>query len=99
MTTKPDQPGISALPWTPSPWILSEKPKGTKGVWMHDDKGEFIALVTGRNQPTEEAANARLIASAPLLAEALREVYEDPEITNTSAWQIKAHDLLSTLTQ
>lgn len=57
---------------TPGPWLI--EPKAARGLWLHDSNGEFIALATKRDDAAEEDANARLIAAAPDLLAALKQL-------------------------
>lgn len=65
---------------TPGPWIIEKSDGFTRGHWIHDNKGEFVALaVMRRSSQTEETANSRLIVAAPDLlsaAEALVSLFD-----------------------
>jgi len=58
---------------TRGPWRIEPQGIGAHGHWVHDDDGEYVAMACSRGDRTEEDANARLIAAAPDLLEALQE--------------------------
>ncbi len=60
--------GFSQGPWT-SDWV-GTKPNGSAVVWLGENTNKRIAVIgTGRDE-----ANARLIAQAPAMLEALKNV-------------------------
>lgn len=66
---------------TPGPW----KAEGWKGIVVNDSNGHTLALAPGCSYSIEEmAANARLIAAAPDLLEALQNVIASTALP--SAW-------------
>ena len=87
-TTQPTPRSSSPAPaWTPGPWtyqmtISSSGPvPQVQTVPVGPDGGRYSTLIctlsrTGEKSGTREA-NARLIAAAPEMAEALRELLED----------------------
>jgi len=56
---------------TPGPWVA--EPQIGKGAWVKGSDGQWAALSCGTDD-ANGAANARLIASAPDLLEALRQL-------------------------
>ena len=81
----PAAPEVIDTKHTPGPWTYS-KEQTTNGHahMVRQSSGESVANVRSHNRPTEEAqANARLIAAAPELLEALKAVLHfdsDPSI-------------------
>lgn len=62
------------VPFTPGPWHIGMMP----GPIVYGEKGEQIASLYPRMVPQDEnGANARLIAAAPELLEALRETLRE----------------------
>ena len=74
---------------TPAPWTFVEgfleEDKKVYDYWVRDAYGYGICEI-GRRQSQEAEANARLIASAPELLEALKVIAETPagSMTNDS---------------
>lgn len=58
---------------SPAPWKI-EKPKVARGNWITDGRGIYIALACICSNEQIEDANAHLIAAAPDLLEAVREL-------------------------
>lgn len=56
---------------TPGPWVA--EPVGGKGSWVKGSTGEWAALACGDTSESAEA-NARLIAAAPDMLEALNAI-------------------------
>jgi len=54
---------------TPGPWHIGTRSSGRA---IYGSKGEEVATFTGLSMPDEELANARLIAAAPELLDALK---------------------------
>jgi hypothetical protein len=74
--------------FTPGPWLVSDLPTAQRYIRAHGDGGApSVALVLARaNVPDERlAADARLIAAAPELLEALRGVLD------SLAWHADRH--------
>ncbi len=69
---------------TPGPWVKSQYNHYLAGIDVGADNGANIAFVThdvhDRNRQETEA-NARLIASAPILLEALKCLYKEANIS------------------
>ncbi len=92
--------------WTPGPWAQSHR-KTRDGMYsteVYDAKGETIATLAWHVVPTENGyatdreANARLIASAPDMAEALREICKGSiDVSHTAI--IIGPDALAALTR
>lgn len=61
---------------TPGPWRLSATPYGDDYGYIENEHNIFVATIIrdGLADPNAPEANARLIAAAPRLLEALREV-------------------------
>lgn len=58
--------------FTPGPWLIEPQGERARGHWLADNAGAYVALACSRdNSRDEEDANARLIAAAPELYEAL----------------------------
>lgn len=73
---------------TPGPWVLG-KQRNTEApsIDVYEGETEYrIAIVTAEGSG-DITANARLIASAPMLLEALRLVYEKCEISGLTQEQ------------
>lgn len=71
---------------TEGPWELGAEGNGAVGsVYCNNSMGSRVAIVFGKGQEysvfsdAEEAANARLIAAAPELLEALQAVVADKD--------------------
>jgi hypothetical protein len=89
-TVAPEQSSVTPAPHTPGPWRIivgddyyiaaDEYPKEFIGHFKGDDNGQFIACVGNRPKDFGEA-NARLIAAAPALLEALQKAH---------AWMLSA---------
>lgn len=65
------------MTYTPGPWVVEQN--GGKGAWIAGSTGEWAALACGDSNATAEA-NARLIAAAPEMLEALllaEKLYQD----------------------
>jgi len=69
---------------TPGPWMLGVEGDGAVGsVYCDNAFGSRVAIVYGKGQefsvfsPDEERANAALIAAAPTLLEALKQIADD----------------------
>lgn len=68
---------------TPGPWTAEPRDDGADGFIVRDADGEFVNYLCdsrygdGRKDPTAEV-NARLIAAAPELYEALRALLDGP---------------------
>jgi hypothetical protein len=63
---------------TPGPWILDPDERGD-GFWIDSDTeepDEIANACTSSLDSTEAKANARLIAAAPQLAEALHDAFQ-----------------------
>lgn len=62
--------------WTPGPWLIGRGADGNPIVHTAPDEwspsGQGIAHICKRAMSQDHAANARLIAEAPAMAEALR---------------------------
>lgn len=56
--------------YTPGPWVA--EPGGGKGAWIKGPTGEWAALACGDTDGSA-AANARMIAAAPEMFEALEQ--------------------------
>ncbi len=56
---------------------------GRTDYHIHAETGESIAVLYDIDNPEKEESNARLIASAPELLEALKEVFEEINLADT----------------
>lgn len=74
---------MSEAKHTPGPWTVFEHSWSDTSIWTHDST---VATLSIKDEATEDtqaglearmAANARLIAAAPDLLEALREVLKE----------------------
>lgn len=82
---------------TPGPWALGQPgaeqfegvlvPDGKRVIWAPD--GMEVALA--RDRGGETRANARLVAAAPELLEALRELLDRLYDPTPCAWKASAH--------
>jgi len=66
---------MSERPWTPGPWILHLDWKTEYDIPIGND-GEIACFVAGIKDHPRNLANARLIASAPELYEALAAIVD-----------------------
>ena len=73
---------------TPGPWVLEPEETRDGSIYIFSDGGAFntdsICVVEGGNQATD-IANARLIAAAPDLLEALQKVLRIESAVSESA--------------
>jgi hypothetical protein len=88
---------MSAAKHTPGPWRLAEGRENSDGIndfiWSDADSREeredarqwCIATVHAREERSTRVANAKLIAAAPDMAEALREIMRLTADADTSA--------------
>ena len=61
------------MSFTPGPWSLSERdPQLDEFYVFNEDSTACVATVVSREDPDEHEANARLIAAAPELFDALK---------------------------
>lgn len=73
---------LNAAPFTPGPWDYEREPdsRDLQRPWVGRlSEGRFAALACGANVD-EAVANARLIAAAPDLYEALRQLADNAEV-------------------
>ena len=72
---------VKAAKHTPGPWVVVERKQGrgvSRVIWRADGAGTGITRIEGDPGPGEvNAANARLIAAAPALLEALERTLEE----------------------
>jgi NMD protein affecting ribosome stability and mRNA decay len=61
---------------TPGPWQTEPQGEGARGHWLHDGEEEYVALACRRVSRSEEEANARLIAAAPDMFDALERLLD-----------------------
>ena len=63
---------------TPGPWFSPERRHGARYVWARIGGGllQEVAACGPTQEPTQQAANARLIAASPSMLEALRRADE-----------------------
>lgn len=83
---------MSDVKFTPGPWHIGDEKHGDFYIWGPDRKAfgyiaQANALGSSTNPRTEREANARLIAAAPDLFEALKELYDDQQGPLTEAMQ------------
>jgi hypothetical protein len=70
------------LKHTPGPWKASVNNNGN--IWIHSDNVSFIAGVMGPHERRQINPNARLIAAAPEMLEALINLYK--QIEDSDYW-------------
>jgi len=58
-------------PWTSGPVRIEPQGDGARGYWLHDDDGEYVAMVCRRENKSEELGNANLYAGAHEMAGSL----------------------------
>jgi len=85
---------------TPGPWkTVRPESQYSNSVRVFTERSQYLATVGGSDQLLDEIiANARLIAAAPELLEALQEVIEDGLKTNMESWITKAKDAIDKAT-
>lgn len=72
---------------TPAPWIISEENGMIIGIWPSDKSGPYVAAVRYSDNPKATLeiakANAKLIAAAPELLEALEYIVNNQDMDSS----------------
>lgn len=77
---------------TPGPWLVQEMPRQSDRITPDDGEGTTICeFPYGAWDTPEVEANARLIASAPDLLEALYKILNDPVLDSDTQRLLRAH--------
>jgi hypothetical protein len=77
VTAPSDGAGSAGLEvaFTPGPIRIEPQGDGARGYWLHDDNGDYVAMVCKRDaNRAEEEGNAALYAAAPDLYTVMSEV-------------------------
>lgn len=61
---------------TSSPIRIEPQGEGARGFWLHDDDGEYLAMVCIRPDMAEELAHAHQFAASGVLYDALNGLFE-----------------------
>lgn len=73
--------------YTPGPWTVHSKVDGLEGIGIHSANGGYIYVATihgpGSRGNIPSEANARLIAAAPELLEALFKIRDDATLDSS----------------
>jgi hypothetical protein len=80
----------NAAAFTEGPWRIEPQGEGARGHWLHDDSGEYVALVCRRDDRAEEDANANLIVTAGDLfraLEAMTRAFSPHPREDTEGWR------------
>jgi hypothetical protein len=78
---------------TPGDWVIDQTPERALSIFDSDSCGILIAEIAGDADHPEVEANARLIAAAPELLEALRAVVKSHDDVNFAASGALGYDL------
>ena len=77
---------------TPGPWLLVEQGDANEYAVLTPDKKEWVIafrLNPGRPIYAQEKANAKLIAAAPDLLEALLNIENDDDRIPSNIWEMR----------
>ena len=77
---------------TPGPWLLVEQGDANEYAVLTPDKKEWVIafrLNPGRPIYAQEKANAKLIAAAPELLEALQNIENDDNRIPAKIWEMR----------